>query len=69
MDYPVRCEIIDVVGVEVLPEIMGNTPEVSKPHIGKKGIANECDEGVKIILDDGNILYGYECWWIRIKED
>ncbi|KKL59915.1 hypothetical protein LCGC14_2210540 [marine sediment metagenome] len=69
MDYPVRCEIIDVVGVEVLPGIMGNTPGKSKPHVGKQGIAELKGDNVKITLDDGNILYGYECWWKPIKEE
>ena len=64
MKYPTKCEIIDVIGKEVLPNIMGNTPEASKPHIGKKGIASKDEHGrVTIQLDDGNIIYGYECWW------
>ncbi len=68
IEYPIRCEILDVVGIEVLPGIIGDTPEVSKPHIGKHGVAIEEGENVKIILDDGNILYGYECWWKPIEE-
>ncbi len=63
MKYPTRCRIVDVTGEEVLPGIIGNTPDVSKPHIGKEGLAERVDRYIKITLDDGNILMGYECWW------
>lgn len=63
MEYPVRCKIIDVVGVEVLPGIEGLTPEVSKPHIGKEGLAEDTGDNTRITLDDGTIIWGYECWW------
>ena len=74
--YPTRCEIIDVTAQEVFPGVAGRTPSKSKPHIGKQGIAEriviELGTGqlktVKITLDDGNILYGYECWWKPIDE-
>lgn len=23
----------------------------------------------KIILDDGDVIWGVECWWERVKED
>jgi hypothetical protein len=66
--YPTRCRIIDVIGQEVLPGIMGNTPEVSKPHVGKFGTAEIIDDyDVKITLDDGNVLWGYECWWQSVS--
>ncbi len=68
MEYPVRCKIIDVTGVEVFEGIIGNTPEVSKPHIGKTGLAEKVGGKVKITLDDGNILYGHECWWEPLKK-
>ena len=61
--YPVRCEIIDVTGIEVLPGRLGNTPDISKPHVGKQGIAEKVAGNVRITLDDGSTLYGYECWW------
>jgi len=35
-------------------------------HIGKQGTIVEVDEDdgmPKIQLDDGVVLYGYECWW------
>jgi len=64
MEYPTRCRIIDVTGKEVFPGIEGRTPDMSKSHIGKEGIAEKLDEWtVRITLDDGAILYGYECWW------
>jgi len=56
MKYPVRCEIIDVTGIEVFPGIEGKTPDVSKPHIGKRGLAEKVDGYVRITLDDSNIL-------------
>ncbi len=68
-EYPVRCRIVDVVGQEVLPGIEGNTPEESKPHIGKMGLAELVGEDVRITLDGGAILWGYECWWVRTYEE
>jgi hypothetical protein len=69
MKYPVRCKIIDVTGVEVLPGMEGRTPDVSKPHVGKKGTAYNSREGVTIKLDDGSILHGHECWWTPLEEE
>ena len=64
MKYPTRCRIIDVAGQEVFPGIIGATPEVSKPHIGKEGLAELLEPLiVRITLDDGTIIMGYECWW------
>ena len=73
--YPVRCRIIDVEGTEVFPGIIGATPEISKPHVGKTGWAvkvlykNSPNDGyhIHLLLDDGNTLWGYECWWEPIK--
>ena len=61
--YPVRCKIVDVTGEEVFPGIEGRTPDESKPHIGKMGVAEEAGETVRITLDDGTIIWGSECWW------
>lgn len=62
--YPVRCEIIDVTGEEFCPGIKRKTPEKSKPYIGKHGLAEKIDTlNVRITLDDGSVLFGYECWW------
>ena len=64
MKYPVRCRIMDVTGQEVFPGIIGNTPDISKSHIGKSGLAEKLDDGnVRITLDDGGIIFGYDCWW------
>jgi len=69
INYPVRCVIIDVEGSEVLPGILGRTPDESKPHIGEHGLAEDLDAGVKITLDGGRgILWGYECWWVTEKD-
>lgn len=66
-NYPVRCVILDIAGESIGLDdfgVVAATPEVSKKHIGKHGIAEIEDEWtVKITLDDGSILYGYECWW------
>ena len=54
------------------------TPPESETHIGKTGWAQqvmvqvldqndahiiEQFQTAEIVLDDGTILYGYECWW------
>ena len=69
--YPTRCKILDVTGVEVFPGILGRTPEESKPHIGKEGLAERVGKDVQITLDDGTIIFGHECWWEPMppKED
>lgn len=69
--YPVRCEITDVTGKEVLPGVQGRIPDESKTHIGKKGLAEETNHSwrVKITLDDGNILYGEDCWWTPLPNE
>lgn len=67
--YPTRCEILDVTGMEVLPGLQGKTPKISKPHIGKQGLAEKIGNNVRITLDDGTIIYGYECWWKPLKEE
>jgi len=63
MTYPQRVRIIDVTGMELLPGIEGKTPEDSIPHIGKEGLAEKVGRLVRITLDDGNIIWGHECWW------
>ena len=69
--YPTRCIIIDVDGSNDFHGVSIRTPETSRPHIGKEGLAEEIEENgfltVKITLDDGNILYGYECWWYPLN--
>lgn len=65
--YPCRCVIVDIAGEDIgLSDlgIVASTPDISKHHVGKHGLAELEDElAVKITLDDGNIIYGYECWW------
>ena len=69
MKYPTRCKIIDVAGTSFMPGIVRKTPAISKPHIGKYGLAEkQADGNVKITLDDGNVLYGFECWWTPVVE-
>ena len=67
MKYPVRCVIVDIAGEVIDPEypnIVAATPDVSKPHIGQRGLAERIGAwDIRITLDDGNIIHGYECWW------
>ena len=64
IQYPTRCRILDVTGEEVLPGVEGRTPDESKPHIGQEGLAELVDDWtVKVTLDDGGVLMGYESWW------
>jgi len=65
-EYPVRCRIEDVAGQEVSPGIIGAAPKVSVPYIGAEGNADYDGGVVKITLDNGAILYGYQCWWIPL---
>ena len=68
--YPTRAQIVDVTGgPEISPGIVRRTPEESRPHIGKQGLAEEMPDGsVRITLDDGSIIWGSECWWIPIND-
>ena len=70
MKYPTRCKIVDVTGMirdfgDI--KIPLRTPEESKPHIGKEGLAEKTGKDVRITLDDGTVIFGYECWWKAIK--
>ena len=61
--YPTRCRIVDVAG-EKCHGIEIRTPEESRPHIGKEGIAALDGRGdIRVTLDDGTVLRGSECWW------
>jgi hypothetical protein len=78
--YPVRCVIVDADGYKfgAHEEFVARTPPESYPHLGKHGLAEEVDDDmfssigigyrIKIILDDGNIIYGDECWWMPEKD-
>lgn len=64
-----RCRIVDATKGTFCGTPMANPPE-SVPHIGKEGnvrpyVADGKDT-VKITLDDGTTLFGYECWWEMI---
>ena len=61
--YPTKCKIIDVG-----KKGWRKTPNVSLPHIGKFGIAEEINGLVKITLDSGHVIWGHKCWWIPIEE-
>ena len=68
INYPTRCQIIDADGIEIIPGVLGVNPEEAIPHIGKIGMAESTEKGIKITLDDGNILWGHQCWWIPLEE-
>lgn len=67
VEYPTRCRIIDADG-ENWHGIEMATPDVSKPHLGKEGLAELIEGGdrVKITLEDGTVLYGEDCWWVSL---
>jgi len=66
--YPVRARIVDAAGTVIVPGFVATTPDVSRSHIGKEGLAEwENPSTVKITLDDGSVLYGYECWWEPVE--
>lgn len=67
IQYPTRARIIDVTG-KTLHGVGIRTPDVSTPHIGKLGTAEKVDDlNVRITLDDGAVLMGYECWWEPVE--
>lgn len=65
--YPCRCRIINVTdqewhGLNLI------TPEESKQYIGMVGTAYQEDEFyIRIELDNGKVIYGYDCWWEPIE--
>ena len=66
-EEPTRCVILDVDGEAFRDGFVMRTPEISRPHVGKEGLAEFVPDGVRITLDDGVILWGYECWWKPIR--
>lgn len=71
--YPTRCRVMDIEGEPILdmPDLICKTPAISRPHVGKVGIAErvivEGYDTVRLTLDDGTVLYGYECWWEPVE--
>lgn len=63
MKYPQRAKIVDPKGKLFAGKLEMRTPNISKPHIGKEGLAEKIGRLVRITLDDGNIIWGHECWW------
>jgi len=69
VQYPTRCRILDIDGQRLGSYLRARTPAVSKPHIGKIGTAEKPNGGiVKIRLDDGNVVMGWDCWWEPVDE-
>ena len=80
--YPTRCLLIDADGsvyreirdsIGRVIQICRKNPEPSKPHIGKKGIAERLDkDGVQVVqitLDDNTVILGSDCWWLPLDEN
>ena len=67
-EEPTRCVILDVDGEPFRDGLFKRTPEASRPHVGKEGLAEFVTDGVRITLDGGAILWGYECWWEPIPQ-
>jgi hypothetical protein len=65
----VRVKVEQAAGTEVLPGLVAADPDVARPHFEKFGwcderaVTSEGWENPKIVLDDGTVLWGYECWW------
>lgn len=64
--YPVRCQIIDAAG-EQFGQFTARTPDASRPYIGEFGIAERVEGDVRITLESGETLMGYECWWTPLE--
>ena len=67
-EKPIRCVIVNLDGEPFRDGFVKRTPEVSRPHVGKEGLAEATSEGLRITLDDGTILWGYECWWTPLPQ-
>lgn len=69
----VRVRIVSREGVALRDDglMIAKDPEGSVPHIGKEGWMVEDDEAIeglpisvpRITLDDGTVLWGFDCWW------
>jgi hypothetical protein len=74
VEYPTRARIIDVTGMD-FHGLAIQTPPGSMPHVGEEGLAEYVadpeygGESVRITLDGGGVLWGYDCWWEPITGD
>ena len=70
--YPTRARIIDVSG-EIWQGLAIATPPESRPYIGEEGWAEMLDPtdpfSVRITLDSGAVLWGWQCWWEALPSD
>lgn len=70
MERPIGTRVMIVEDPGSIGGLETATPEVSKPKLGRMGTITEyVHNGLspKIELDDGSVLYGYECWWKEVK--
>jgi hypothetical protein len=66
-----RVRIVDPKGRRLAgTDLIAKAPADSVPHLGKEGeIVGYNGRSPKILLDDGSVLFGYECWWEPVEED
>lgn len=73
-----RVRVVSALGQEVIPGtgLLAADPAAAKPHFGKEGW---CDMDAvpfpdtepdytnpRIELDDGSVIWGYQCWWQQL---
>lgn len=66
----VRVRIVEAAGTALPGGLMAADPPAAQPHFEKLGwcIDAPCEAlggrgNPKITLDDGSVLWGYQCWW------
>lgn len=71
----VRVRIVPVSGTEIAPGVVGNDPTPARQNMNKEGWCDEtafCEDlgysNPKITLDDGTVIWGYQCWWSPVEK-
>lgn len=71
-----RVKIVRAAGMEVVPGTIAADPPKAQPHADELGwMTMEPAEALggrpnpKITLDNGTVLWGYECWWDYVREE
>lgn len=73
----VRVQVESAAGVEVFPGVIGADPPAAQANMSEYGWVEwghpfEDDPAFrnpKITLDNGNVIWGYECWWKPVAKD
>ena len=66
--FPLHVRIIDPRNHPYAQGYRMTAPPASVPHLGKSGLIRSSwkpGDSPKIELEDGTVLYGYECWWVE----